>query len=393
VLAPLAPVTQSRNAPRGMQPIRKIAINTGGGDAPGLNAVIRAATLAAIEHGWEVWGIKHGFRGLIDPSLDELVRLDRKSVRGILRIGGTILGTANRGNPFSYPTLTSTSATPEPVDRSEDLIRRFSEEGFDALISVGGDGSMRIAYELFKRGLPRVIGVPKTIDNDVYSTELTFGFDTAVFIATEAIDRLHTTAEAHERIMVVEVMGRHAGWIALHAGIAGGADVILMPEVPFQLERVAEKIRQREARERRFSIVVVAEGARPVDGEMVMKEVAVKGARATVLGGIGEQLTRDLAVMTGKEARNLVLGHLQRGGGPTTFDRLLALRFGTAAVRFLSEGAVSGMVALRDHTIQLASLEDAATRTKTVPLTSDTVVTAREMGICFGDEPEGAFKP
>ena len=375
-----------------MQQIRKIAISTGGGDAPGLNAVIRAATLAALEQGWEVWGIKHGFRGLIEPSLDELVCLDRKSVRGILRIGGTILGTANRGNPFSYPTLTSTSAAPQPVDRGEDLIRRFQEEGFDALISVGGDGSMRIAHELLRRGVPRVIGVPKTIDNDVYATELTFGFDTAVSIATEAIDRLHTTAEAHERVMVVEVMGRHAGWIALHAGIAGGADVILMPEVPFRLETVAAKIQQREARQRRFSIVVVAEGARPVDGEMVMEEVAVAGARATVLGGIGELLTRSLAEMTGKETRNLVLGHLQRGGGPTTFDRLLALRFGTAAVRFLAQGAVSGMVALQDHTIQLASLEEAATRTKTVPLTCDTVVTAREMGICFGDEPPEMFK-
>ncbi|MCK6591002.1 MAG: ATP-dependent 6-phosphofructokinase, partial [Polyangiaceae bacterium] len=350
-----------------MQPIRKIAISTGGGDAPGLNAVIRAATLAAMEQGWEVWGIKHGFRGLIDPSLDELVCLDRKNVRGILRIGGTILGTANRGNPFSYPTLKSDSAVPVPADRSEDLIRRFHEEGFDALISVGGDGSMRIAHELLKRGLPRVIGVPKTIDNDVYATELTFGFDTAVDIATEAIDRLHTTAEAHERIMVVEVMGRHAGWIALHSGIAGGADVILMPEVPFRLERVVEKIRQREARDRRFSIVVVAEGARSVDGEIVTKEVASPGEKVMVLGGIGEQVTKTLAEMTGKEARNLVLGHLQRGGGPTTFDRLLALRFGTAAVRFLAQGAESGMVALRDHTIVLASLEEAATRTKTVP--------------------------
>jgi 6-phosphofructokinase 1 len=375
-----------------MQQIRKIAISTGGGDAPGLNAVIRAATLAALERGWEVWGIKHGFRGLIEPSLDELVRLDRKSVRGILRIGGTILGTANRGNPFSYPTVTSRSATPEPVDRGNELVQRFHEEGFDALISVGGDGSMRIAYELLRRGVPRVIGVPKTIDNDVYATELTFGFDTAVALATEALDRRHTTAEAHERIMVVEVMGRHAGWIALHAGIAGGADVILMPEVPFRMETLIEKIRQRDARDRRFSIVVVAEGAKSVEGELVMKEVAAVGARVTVLGGIGEMLTRELAEKTGKEARNLVLGHLQRGGGPTTFDRLLALRFGTAAVRYLAEGAVSGMVALQDHTIQLASLEEAATRTKTVPLMCDTMVTAREMGICFGDEPEGHFR-
>jgi phosphofructokinase-like protein len=374
-----------------MSKIRKIAINTGGGDAPGLNAVIRAVTLAGLDRGWEVWGIKNGYRGLIDPSLDDLIRLDRQSVRGILRWGGTILGTANRGDPFHYPTLVDSSAKPVPVDRSADLVQRFNEEGFDALIAVGGDGSICIAHALMKCGLPRVIAVPKTIDNDVYATELTFGFDTAVSIATEAIDRLHTTAEAHDRIMVVEVMGRHAGWIALHSGMAGGADAILIPEVPFQVERVAEKIRLREGRGRRFSIVVVAEGATPVGRGVVVKEHDDTFRRVAVLGGIAERLAKELATLTCKEARTMVLGHLQRGGGPTTFDRLLALRFGTAAVRFLEEGSKSGMVALRNHCIELVSLDEVANRTKTVPPMCDTVTAAREMGICFGDEPPGYF--
>jgi 6-phosphofructokinase 1 len=374
-----------------MSQIRKIAINTGGGDAPGLNAVIRAVTLAGLDRGWEVWGIKNGYRGLIDPSLDDLIRLDRQSVRGILRWGGTILGTANRGDPFHYPTLVDNSAKPVPIDRSADLVQRFKEEGFDALIAVGGDGSIRIANELMKRGLPRVIAVPKTIDNDVYATELTFGFDTAVSIATEAIDRLHTTAEAHDRIMVVEVMGRHAGWIALHSGLAGGADAILVPEVPFQVERVAEKIMLREGRGRRFSIVVVAEGATPVGSDVVVKEEGDAFRRVAVLGGIAERLAKELSALTGKEARSMVLGHLQRGGGPTTFDRLLALRFGTAAVRFLEDGTRSGMVALRNHCIELVSLDEVANRTKTVPPMCDTVAAAREMGICFGDEPPGHF--
>jgi 6-phosphofructokinase 1 len=372
--------------------IRKIAINTGGGDAPGLNAVIRAATLAALHHGWEVWGVRHGYRGLIEPTLDDLIHLDGKSVRGILRMGGTILGTANRGDPFHYPTVVPDAPKPAPMDRSADLIQRFADEGFDALVAIGGDGSMRIAHELMKRGLPRVIGVPKTIDNDVFGTELTFGFDTAVSIATEAIDRLHTTAEAHERIFVIEVMGRHAGWIALHAGLAGGADAILIPEIPFRLDPVAEKIRQREAKRRNFSIVVVAEGARYVEGEVVVKESGDPFRRVDVLGGIGERLMKDIIALTGKEARSMVLGHLQRGGGPTTFDRLLALRFGSSAVRYLSKGAESGMVALQNHKIELVPLAQTANRTKTVPLDCDTIVTAREMGICFGDEPEGTFQ-
>jgi 6-phosphofructokinase 1 len=369
--------------------VRKIAINTGGGDAPGLNAVLRAVTLAACERGIEVWGIEHGYRGLIEREPGGLVRLDRRSVRGIMHLGGTILGTANRGDPFHYPTCDGGQVVPK--DRADDLIARFKEEKFDALIAVGGDGSLAIAEKLVERGLPLVVGVPKTIDNDVFGTELTFGFDTAVSIATEAIDRLHTTTESHERVMVVEVMGRHAGWIALRSGIAGGADAILIPEVPFAYAPIVEKILQRESRGRHFSIVVVAEGAAPAGGQVTIRDTGDEFRRVAVLGGIAERVAKEIGARTGKETRSMVLGHLQRGGGPTTFDRLLALRFGAGAVRFLVEGCDSGMVALRGHRIELVPLAEVAGKTKTVDLGCDSVITAREMGVCFGDEPAGRF--
>ncbi|MDI3291502.1 ATP-dependent 6-phosphofructokinase [Polyangium sp. 15x6] len=369
--------------------IRKIAINTGGGDAPGLNAVLRSVTLSAIERGIEVWGIKHGYRGLLEDEPGGLVRLDRDAVRGIMHLGGTILGTANRGDPFHYPTHEGDKIVPK--DRSAELVERFHREGFDALVAVGGDGSMRIANALLERGLPLVVGVPKTIDNDVYGTELTFGFDTAVSIATEAIDRLHSTTEAHERVMVVEVMGRHTGWIALRSGIAGGADAILVPEAPFSYEPIVEKVMQREARGRRFSIIVAAEGACPKGGDVTVRDAGDAFRRVAVLGGVAERVAKEIGARTGKETRSMVLGHLQRGGGPTTFDRLLALRFGAGAVRFLVQGCESGMVALRCHRVELIPLSETAGRTKTVDLDCDTVTTAREMGICFGDEPPGHF--
>ncbi len=371
------------------RPIRKIAVNTGGGDAPGLNAVLRAITLGAAERGIEVWGIRHGYRGLFEGGENGLMRLDRRAVRGIMHVGGTILGTANRGDPFHYPVERDGKIVPE--DRADELIVRFQELGFDALIAIGGDGSLKIANALAQRGLPLIVGVPKTIDNDVFGTELTFGFDTAVAIATEAIDRLHTTTEAHERVMVVELMGRNAGWIALHAGIGGGADVILIPELPFSYEPIVEKIREREARGRRFSIVVVAEGAMQRGGDVTIRDEGDAFRRVAVIGGIAERVAAELAERTGKETRSIVLGHLQRGGGPTTYDRLLALRFGAAAVRFLVEGCASGMVALRNHCIELVPLAEVAGRTKTVDPACDSVVTAREMGICFGDEPPGRF--
>ena len=374
-----------------MRKLRKIAINTGGGDAPGLNAVIRAATLAALECGYEVWGIRHGYRGLLEPEAGGLIRLDRDRVRGIGHLGGTILGTVNRGDPFHYPTKVAGNDKMVPVDRADELVTRFKEQGFEALIAVGGDGSQKIAHKLMGRGLPRVIGVPKTIDNDVIGTEVTFGFDTAVSIATDAIDRLHTTAESHERVMVVEVMGRHAGWIALRSGLAGGADVVLIPEIPFHLDAIVAKIRQRDDRGRRFTLVVVAEGAAPAGGSIAVKEEGDEFRRVAVLGGIASQLEKELARRSGKECRSMALGHLLRGGGPTTFDRQLALRFGASAVRFLTETDQSGVVAITADTITLCDFDLVCSGTKLVPTGCDTVKTARSLGICFGDEPPERF--
>lgn len=374
-----------------MRKMRKIAINTGGGDAPGLNAVIRAATLAAINHGFEVWGIRHGYRGLLEPEPGGLVRLDRDAVSGIGHLGGTILGTVNRGDPFHYPTKTDGGEKLVAVDRADELVARFKELGFEALIAVGGDGSQKIASKLMERGLPRVIGVPKTIDNDVIGTEVTFGFDTAVSIATEAIDRLHTTAESHERVMVIEVMGRNAGWIALRSGLAGGADVILIPEIPFRYEPIVAKIAQRDGRGRRFTLVVVAEGAASRGGAIAVKDKGDELRGAPILGGIAAQVEKELAKRTDKEIRSISLGHLLRGGGPTTFDRQLALRFGAAAVRFLTDTDRSGVVAIRADTIELCDFATVTSGTKSVPPDSDTVKTARSIGICFGDEPPEQF--
>ncbi|MFO0548410.1 MAG: ATP-dependent 6-phosphofructokinase [Polyangiaceae bacterium] len=372
-----------------MSSIKKIAINTGGGDAPGLNAVIRAATLAALERGWEVWGIQHGYRGLLEPG--GLSRLDRHSVRGIAHLGGTILGTANRADPFHYPVLLEGSTKPVPVDRSADLVGHFRAEGFEALVAIGGDGSITLAKRLLERGLPRVIAVPKTIDNDVAGTDVTFGFDTAVSIATDALDRLHTTAESHERVMVVELMGRHAGWIAVTAGLAGGADAILIPEIPFDLERVAEKVMQRERRGRRFSIVCVAEGATELDGKIATRSEGDEFRRVAVLGGIGERVAKKLGDLTGKETRSMVLGHLQRGGGPTSTDRVLAMRFGAAAIEAIASRTDSGLVAVSKGDVVIAPIESAAGKTRTVPIDTGIVLAARSMGICFGDEPAHTF--
>lgn len=359
--------------------IQRIAINTGGGDAPGLNAVIRSIVLSSLRRGWEVLGIHKGYEGLLDTS--KIIQLDRDSVRGITHIGGTILGTTNKGNPFEYPTKMPGGEL-ALVDRSDDVVEAFKRLRIDGLIAIGGDGSMKIASQFAAKGLP-IVGVPKTIDNDLSGTVATFGFDTAVTVATEAIDRLHSTAQAHERVMVVEVMGRYAGWIALHSGVAATADVILIPEIPFDMESVCDKINDREARGRRFSIVVVAEGATPVGGEMVVKNHEM--GREVQLGGIAEHVAKGIEQGTEKETRTVVLGHIQRGGTPTTRDRLLALRFGAAAVRLVAEGKFNHMVALDPPTVRAVPLEVATRRLKTVPLDSDTVLTARDLGISFGD--------
>jgi ATP-dependent phosphofructokinase / diphosphate-dependent phosphofructokinase len=364
--------------------IKRIAICTGGGDAPGLNAVIRAVVIAALKRGWECYGIRDGYNGLLFPEQypdGGLVRLTRDKVRGITHLGGTIIGTTNRGNPLKWP-VHKPDGTVEEIDRSDEIVRAFQLHALDALVSVGGDGSLTIANALAKKGL-WVIGVPKTIDNDLDKTVITFGFDTAVAFSTECLDRLHTTAESHRRVMVVEVMGRYAGWIALESGISGSADIILIPEIPYDLNKVAVKIKEREDQGSKFSLVMVAEGAKPTGGAVSV--VSREAGRAERLGGAGEKVAADLQELTGKETRVVVLGHLLRGGSPTTFDRLLGLRFGAAAVRALEEGQRGVMVALAPPTVNYVPLEEATSRMKSVPLDCDVMLTARDLGICFGD--------
>jgi 6-phosphofructokinase 1 len=358
----------------------RIAISTGGGDAPGLNAVIRAAVLSAINCGWDVLGVRRGFGGLLGE--DDVVTLTRDSVKGIAHLGGTILGTTNRGNPFHYPRVGPDGGADE-LDRSDEVVANARRLGVDALIVIGGDGSLRIAKELGDKGM-KIVGVPKTIDNDVNGTNATFGFDTAVNTALEAIDKLHTTAESHDRVLVLEVMGRDAGFIALHAGLAGTADVILIPEIPYDIGKVCEKVRSRDRAGRHFSIIVVSEGARPKDGEVTLIGESLPG-QARRLGGVCDSVAKEIQRLTGKEARSLVLGHLQRGGMPTSYDRLLATRFGAAAVRAIANQNWGHMVALQSANIVHVPLEEALREPKRVDPNHDTVLAARATGISFGD--------
>lgn len=377
----------------------KIAISTGGGDAPGLNAVIRAVVMSATARGWTCVGILRGFGSLLSREnggsgtwrgperrkvayAHGLMPLGPDEVRGITHLGGTILGASNRGNPFKWPSTDATGQTVE-VDRSDELIAALRGADVDALVVIGGDGSLSIAHDLWAKGMPTV-GVPKTIDNDVWGTETTFGFDTAVSTATEAIDKLVSTAQSHDRVMVVELMGRYTGWIALHSGISGDAAVILIPEIPFDIDKVCQAIREREAQGQRFGIVVVAEGARPRDGTRALVERRRAG-QAERLGGIASQVAEQVAEGTGKETRTLVLGHLQRGGSPTTFDRLLALRFGSAAVRAIADGAFGTVVVYAPPNVERRPLADVVGRTRSVPLESGVIMTARSLGISFGD--------
>jgi phosphofructokinase-like protein len=365
--------------------IKRIALSTGGGDAPGLNAVIRAVVLAGRNRGWDVVGIRDGFNGLLYPERYRgggVIPLTREDVRGIVHLGGTILGTTNRGNPTAYP-VRQPDGTYVEVDRTDELVKLFAIHDIDALVTIGGDGSLSIANRLYQAGL-RVVGVPKTIDNDLDRTVQTFGHDTAVSFASECIDRLFSTATSHGRVIVVEVMGRYAGWIALHAGVASGAHAILVPEIPFRLEPVAATIAQREQRGAKFSIVVVAEGAVPAGGEIAVLRRTV--GQAEKLGGIGEHVAIALEELTGKEARTVVLGHLLRGGSPTAFDRILGLRFGAAAVRGLAAGHDGVMVSLNPPTVDYVPLVEATQRMKSVPLDCDSILTARDLGINFGDE-------
>ena len=360
-----------------MSSLKKIGVLTGGGDAPGLNAVIRAVVKAAHNSGIEVLGLEDSFDGLIYPEKSR--PLTPRDVTGILRLGGTILGTVNRGDPFAQP-IETPEGTFNYADRA---IEMFHKAGLDALVCIGGDGTLAIAHEFSKRGIPLVC-VPKTIDNDIVGTTSCFGFDTAVSFATDAIDRLHTTAEAHRRIMVVEVMGRYAGWIALHAGVAGGADVILMPEIPYDLDKVVQCIRDRDAWGARFSIVVIAEGARPKGGQISLIEAARHGS-VERLGGVGMACAAELEKRTNKETRYVVLGHLQRGGVPTSFDRTLATRFGGKAVELLMAGQFGHMVANHPPDLVSVPIEDVVGRIKTVPLALDLVKTARALRVSFGD--------
>lgn len=358
----------------------RIAINTGGGDAPGLNAVVRAVVLAAEGRGWDVVGIKRGYAGLFEEG--GVVALDGAAVRGITHRGGTILGTSNRGSPFAFPVARDDGSV-ETVDRSDDVLARMDDLGIDCLIAVGGDGSLRIARDLAEKGL-KVVGVPKTIDNDLNATSVTFGFHTAVQTATDAIDKLHSTAESHQRVMVVELMGRHAGWIALFAGFAATADAILIPEVPYDLAKVAEKVEARWDAGREFAIIVVAEGALPAGGEASYLDDSAPG-RPRRLGGAGRRVAKGLEALAGKETRSLVLGHLQRGGRPVAYDRILSLRFGAAAVEVAACGLFGSLVALHPPAVRAVPLAEAVAEVKSVPLDGDMMRAARAMGISFGD--------
>jgi 6-phosphofructokinase 1 len=359
---------------------KTIAILTGGGDCPGLNGVIRAVVHAAIlERGWRVLGILDGFDGLVESA--RVMELDLESVRGLLPRGGTILGTSNRGNPFAYPI--EINGRVEMIDVSQRVVDNFRKLGADALIVVGGDGTLKIARRLNDMGVT-VVGVTKTIDNDLRGTDVTFGYNTAVGVVAEALDRLHTTAQSHHRVMVVEVMGRDAGWIALEAGIAGSADVILIPEIPFDPELVCDSILRRRAAGSRFSIVVVAEGAFPVHGKKVVKVSAHGHQGMERLGGIGQQVAQGIEGCQGLETRVVVLGHVQRGGTPSPFDRILASRFGVRAVELIEQREFGKMVALHAREVIAMDIDAAVESLNRVDPGGNLVRTAEQLGIMLG---------
>ena len=359
---------------------RRFAVLTGGGDCPGLNAVIRAVIKTFLQNDCEVFGIYNGFNGLINGNLKLMNYAD---VSGILPRGGTILGTTNRDNPFKF----AVEENGELVyyDMRDKVVENLQKHDIEALVVIGGDGSLNIGAKLARECGIKVVGVPKTIDNDLPCTERTFGFDTAVAMATEAVDRLHTTAESHHRVMALEVMGRYAGWIALHSGIAGGADVILIPEIPYDVDSVIKKIEDRKAKGKDFSIVVVAEGAKPIGGELSVARV-VKGSFEPIrLGGAGEKLVREIEERTGIESRCTVLGYLQRGGSPSSYDRILSTRYGVAAAEACLRGEYNVMVSLENDQIVTVYIQKAASSPRLVPVDSEIIRTGRQIGICFGD--------
>ncbi len=359
---------------------KRIAILTSGGDCPGLNAVIRAVTKKAIhDHDWEVIGIEDGYEGLIE---NRYKKLENHEVSGILPQGGTILGTSNVSNPYRYAIWENDKM--EFQDISKQVISNFKKLNADALVCIGGDGTLCTAQKLFDDGIP-VVGVPKTIDNDIQCTEVSFGFDTAVDIVTEGIDRLHTTAQSHHRVMIVEVMGRHAGWIALYAGIAGGGDIVLIPEIPYAIDAIIEKVKERGRVGKRFSIVVVAEGARPRGGEQVVKKIVKESTDPARLGGVCFMLGEQIEKLTGMEVRCVVMGHLQRGGTPSSFDRILATQLGTRAVDMILKKEFGCMVAVKGNELISVPLRDVAKGPRLVPPDHPLIQSARSMGTCFGE--------
>lgn len=359
---------------------KRLAILTGGGDCPGLNAVIRAVVRSAIGlHGWRVIGIEDGFEGLVGRLRYRELTLD--AVRGILPRGGTILGTSNRGNPFSYPVEENGKIVLKDI--STTVIDSFKQLGADVLIAVGGDGTLKIAQALYEKGLP-VIGVPKTIDNDLRATDVTFGYRTAVSIVTEALDRLHTTAESHHRVMVVEVMGRDAGWIALESGIAGSADVILIPEIPYVEQRIIQAIEKRCQDGSRFSMIVVAEGAFPAESGKVLQVTADQNLGVERLGGIGHRVAQQIETALKMETRVVTLGHLQRGGSPTPYDRILASRFGVKAVELIAQGSYGRMVSLRGRQVVAVEIAKAVSQLNLVDPAGELIRTAESLGIMVG---------
>lgn len=360
--------------------IHSIGVLTGGGDCPGLNAVIRAVAKTAIGQGIKVWGIENGFGGLVE---NKMVELTIQNISGILPRGGTILGTTNRDNPFHYRVVHNNETIYR--DMSGQAIENLHNSGIEALVVIGGDGSLRIGAEFADLGI-NIVAVPKTIDNDLSGTERTFGFDTAVNIATEALDRLHTTAESHHRVMILEVMGRYAGWIALHSGLAGGADCILVPEIPYTMQSVITKIEQRQQEGKLFSIIVAAEGAVPLGGEMIGTAVSAGSSEKIRLGGIGEKIALAIEQMTGFESRCTVLGHLQRGGSPTAYDRVLATRYGVAAVGRAVKGDKAHMVALQHDEIISIPLKEIVGKSHYIDIEGELVGTAKAIGITFGDK-------
>jgi phosphofructokinase-like protein len=376
---PTAASSRARGVADHARKARRVCILTGGGDAPGLNAVIRAFVKTCTASGIEVYGSEDGFEGLIQPG--RLIKLNRTSVRGILPRGGSILGCSNRANPFAYPERDARGRE-RMVDVSAAVVERIKRHEFDVVVMVGGDGTLHHAREFMRRGVG-VVGVPKTIDNDLSATDYTFGFDTALHTATWAIDALHATAESHDRVMVVEVMGREAGWIALCAGIAGGADAIAIPEIAYDIDRIASKIRNRSEHGAKFSIVVVGEGARPMGGHLSTVTRARKGHLAR-LGGAGQQLADRLEGRIPHEIRVTVLGHLQRGGSPSPFDRLLGTRFGVRAAMCCEHGELGVMVSLRGEDIVTVPIEEALRKPKLVPTNGELVQVARRIGIEIG---------